>query len=368
MSAVLTILAQQAPPAITWANPAAITYGTALTSAQLDATASVPGSYQYSPGPGAVPQAGSNQKLTVTFTPSDTTDYTTATDSVNITVNKATPTLAVQGAGPTYDGNLHPANFTITGVNGEDLTGLVGLTYNGSAAVPVHAGTYTVTATFAGNGDYNPFSATAQIVIAMAVPKIAWADPANIAAGTPLGGSQLDASSSVPGSFTYSQAAGTVLGVGTGQIIKAVFTPSNATDYQSVSTQVSINVLAPPTPSTSTRAPRHRPRLASRPSPSASSKKGLTSISVLFDQAMDSGSAGNAGNYTVFGAVKKKKHTVYTKDVGIRSVVYNASTHVATITLAKPYKGALQVTALAGIMGAAGVPTGAPAVTIVKKA
>ena len=76
----------QATPTITWANPAAITYGTGISSTQLDATASVPGSFQYTPSSGTVLQAGSGQKLSVRFTPNDTTDYTTASDSVYINV------------------------------------------------------------------------------------------------------------------------------------------------------------------------------------------------------------------------------------------------------------------------------------------
>jgi hypothetical protein len=76
----------QATPKITWAKPAAITYGTPLSSTQLDATASAPGSFVYSPPSGTVLSEGT-QTLSVTFTPTDTTDYTTATDSVNFTVN-----------------------------------------------------------------------------------------------------------------------------------------------------------------------------------------------------------------------------------------------------------------------------------------
>jgi len=48
-------------------------------------------------------------------------------------------------------------------------------------------------------------------------PTVAWANPANITVGTPLGSTQLDATASVPGTFTYSPAQGTVLGVGTGE-------------------------------------------------------------------------------------------------------------------------------------------------------
>ena len=81
-------------PPITWATPAAITYGTPLSATQLDASATVAGTYAYSPAAGTVLGTG-QQTLKVTFTPTDTVDYTTATDSVALTVNRATPTLTV---------------------------------------------------------------------------------------------------------------------------------------------------------------------------------------------------------------------------------------------------------------------------------
>src|SRR5205814_4945016 len=59
-----------------------ITYGTALSSTQLDATPSVPGSFQYTPSPGTVLHAGSGQPLSVSFIPNDTANYTTASVSV----------------------------------------------------------------------------------------------------------------------------------------------------------------------------------------------------------------------------------------------------------------------------------------------
>ena len=60
-----------AVPIITWATPIAITYGTALSAAQLDATASVAGSFVYTQAIGTVLGAGS-QTLSVTFTPTNT--------------------------------------------------------------------------------------------------------------------------------------------------------------------------------------------------------------------------------------------------------------------------------------------------------
>src|SRR5438128_10008508 len=79
-------------PTITWSDPADIVYGTALGGTQLNATASVPGSFIYTPASGAVLGAGLHP-LTATFTPTDTADYTTAPAVAHITVNAATLTV-----------------------------------------------------------------------------------------------------------------------------------------------------------------------------------------------------------------------------------------------------------------------------------
>ena len=128
----------QVTPSLTWATPAPIVYGTALSVTQLNATASVPGMLTYTPAAGTVLGAGTGQELSVSFTPTDSVDFTGATDSVMITVTKAKPTIT-------------------------------------------------------------------------------WANPAAITFGTPLSVTQLDATASVPGMFTYTPAAGTVLDAGTHQ-------------------------------------------------------------------------------------------------------------------------------------------------------
>src|SRR5262249_6010575 len=92
-SVTASINVLQATPTITWANPADITYGTTLGSAQLGATASVPGTFTYTPAPGTMLQAGSGQSLAVTFMPTDTTDYQSATATASINVLQATPTI-----------------------------------------------------------------------------------------------------------------------------------------------------------------------------------------------------------------------------------------------------------------------------------
>ena len=60
-TASVALTVDQATPTLTWADPAAIVYGTALGAAQLDATASytvggvsvsVPGTFAYTPAAG----------------------------------------------------------------------------------------------------------------------------------------------------------------------------------------------------------------------------------------------------------------------------------------------------------------------------
>lgn len=88
------ITVNKATPVITWANPAPIIYGTPLSSTQLNASASVPGTLVYTPAAGTVLNTGANQTLSVNFTPTDAVNYNAVTGTnVLITVNKATPVV-----------------------------------------------------------------------------------------------------------------------------------------------------------------------------------------------------------------------------------------------------------------------------------
>ncbi len=151
-------------PTITWATPAAITYGTPLSSTQLNATASVAGAFSYSPAAGTILSAGT-QTLTVTFTPTDTKDYTTATATVSLTVNKATPAIT-------------------------------------------------------------------------------WPTPSNIVVDTALSDTQLDATATIDGTFSYSPAPGTVMDSTGYFTLSTTFTPNDATDYTTATATVSLFVVS----------------------------------------------------------------------------------------------------------------------------
>ena len=102
----------KALPVITWVNPAAITYGTALSATQLNATSNVPGTFVYSPSAGNIIDAANSNLLFVTFTPTDTANYSTTTAQVTIKVNKAAhPTFAISASGKVSPPNA--SNVTV---------------------------------------------------------------------------------------------------------------------------------------------------------------------------------------------------------------------------------------------------------------
>jgi hypothetical protein len=73
-TASVKLVVNQAKPVIAWAPPTSVTTGTALSAIQLNAKASVPGSFTYSPPLGTVMLTGT-RPLTAAFVPSDAVDY-----------------------------------------------------------------------------------------------------------------------------------------------------------------------------------------------------------------------------------------------------------------------------------------------------
>jgi YVTN family beta-propeller protein len=116
-------------PTITWSNPANITYGTALSGIQLDATASVPGNFVYNPPSGTVLNTGQNQQLNTTFTPSgnDAINYTTASKTVYINVIPAMPSLTLSKIANLTSyfavGQVIGYNYTVKNTGNVDIKG-----------------------------------------------------------------------------------------------------------------------------------------------------------------------------------------------------------------------------------------------------
>jgi sugar lactone lactonase YvrE len=106
-------------PTITWATPAPITYGTALEAKQLDAEATVAGTFVYEPKLGTKLDAGT-QTLTVKFMPANPSLYTGAIKTVQITVKKAALTFAGGKLTKVYGAELLRLSYTTTGYENGD--------------------------------------------------------------------------------------------------------------------------------------------------------------------------------------------------------------------------------------------------------
>jgi subtilisin-like proprotein convertase family protein len=138
--------------------------------------------------------------------------------------------------------DVDPTNVTDQSSRTTSLTN-----FNGLNA----AGDWTLFVADMDSGGTNMLTQWSLQITGAASPTITWPQPSDIVYGTPLGGSQLDASatynsSSVSGTFAYSPPSGTVLNAGSGQTLSVTFTPSDTTSYLPVTTNVTINVTQAP--------------------------------------------------------------------------------------------------------------------------
>jgi hypothetical protein len=257
-----TLTITPATPAINWTNPADITYGTALASTQLDAATNVAGTFTYTPAADTILGAGSNQLLSVSFTPADSTNHTTASTTAHINVLMAQPSFSqltpsqsiTFGQSTNVSGKLAATSAIPTGeqvsisIGSASVTATISPGGSFSATIDTNAlgvlsTPYTITYSYAGDANFRSASdASTTLTVNRTTPTLNWPNPADIAYGTPLSSTQLDATASVSGSFTYTPAAGTVLKAGAGQALSISFTPTDRTDYATVTATVAISV------------------------------------------------------------------------------------------------------------------------------
>jgi hypothetical protein len=238
--------------------------------------------------------AGANVTFTVTATGTGPTTYQWTFNGVNIpgatstslTLNGVTTNQSgaylVQVTNPGGTINSQPATLTVNAIplppsitqqpvslgvlTGSNVTfsvtatGDAPLTYrwffNGTNAIAGgtnaalllpnvgtnNAGNYHVVIT---NAVGSVTSSVATLTVGRLTLPITWATPTNVTYGTALGGVQLNATTTVPGTMTYTPPAGTVLSVGT-NVLSVVFTPDDAVNYTTNSAVVSLVVTRAP--------------------------------------------------------------------------------------------------------------------------
>jgi hypothetical protein len=119
---------QNAPAVYSWPWAGDITFGQTLASSQLiGGSAAVSGTFAWT-APGTIPPVGASTE-SVTFTPSDTTDYSNATGSVAVTVNPIESPASSTSVTYTYDnlGRVYQAKYSTS-------SGTITVTYSYDSA------------------------------------------------------------------------------------------------------------------------------------------------------------------------------------------------------------------------------------------
>jgi hypothetical protein len=158
-----TLIVNKATSSVTaWPTASSITYGQTLASSTLSGGASTPaGSFAFTttttaPGVGTASQS-------VTFTPTDTTNYSTLTGTANVTVNKATPSVTTW---PTFSSITYGQTLVSSTLSGGASTPAGSFTFTTPTTAP-GAGTASQGVTFTPTDatDYSTLTGTASVTV-----------------------------------------------------------------------------------------------------------------------------------------------------------------------------------------------------------
>ena len=235
------------PTVSTWPTASAITYGQTLASSTLTGgSGSVGGSFSWT-APTTGPPAGT-QSESVTFTPTDTTDYNTVTGSINVTVNKAPLSITASSSTLTYGSAVPTITPSYTGfVNGDTASSLTTPpTCTTTYTVTSHPASYSTSCSGAVDSNYTISYVAGSVTESKATPTVStWPTASSIAAGQTLASSTLSGGSgSVGGGFAWTTPT-TAPGAGTPSE-GVTFTPTDTTDYNTVAGTINVTVVANP--------------------------------------------------------------------------------------------------------------------------
>ena len=236
-------------PTITWATPAAITFGTALNATHLNATASVPGVFVYSPTLGTVLNAG-NQTLTATFTPADTVNYAGAIAQQTITVGKIAPVLT--WATPSSINYGTALDSTQLNAAAGSIAGAFSYSPGPGAVLGIGAQTLTATFTPVDTVNYSIVSVQQSIMVNRVVVTVTLGGLRAIYDGGPKSATATTSVGVLNVGFTYDGSASAPTNVGTYALIGTV----NDANYSGAASGTFTIVQAPQTIAFSSLADR----------------------------------------------------------------------------------------------------------------
>ena len=250
-----TLTVNKATPTISVLPTAsALTYGAALSASTLSGgTASVPGSFAFT-SPATIPNAGTNGQP-VTFTPTDSVNYSNVITTVSVVVAKATPSIITP---PTASALAYGQALSASTLSGGTASVPGTFAFNSPLTVPdLGTSSHGVTFTATDAGNFHTAGLTVNVLVNKAVPTINASPTATpITFGQTLADSTLSGgAASVAGTFAFTTPA-TAPSAGTANQ-SVTFTPTDTVHYENVAFNVSVTVnkitptiLTPPISST----------------------------------------------------------------------------------------------------------------------
>ncbi|MGD0156098.1 MAG: Ig-like domain repeat protein [Terracidiphilus sp.] len=205
-----------------------------------------PGSHSvYAAYSGDTLHAAGNSNTVTHAVMADTTGVTLAATATSLNVGQ--PVTFTATVNPSsLDPSAHGPAGTVQFFDGSTSLGIITLSSSSPYTAvlttsSLAAGPHSISATYtSSDGEFTGSSSAVAVTVTvnLIAPTINWAAPANIVYGTPLSGTQLNATAKdatngnipVAGTFTYTPAAGTVLPVGTVNL-QVSFAPTNTTTY-----------------------------------------------------------------------------------------------------------------------------------------
>jgi hypothetical protein len=268
------------PTVTAWPTASVLTYGQTLASSMLSGgSASVSGSFSWTSSTTA-PGAGTPSEG-VTFTPADTTDYNTVSGTVGVVVNKATPTVSAWPTASAITFGQTLASSTLSGGTSSVPGTFSWTTSTTSPTTGTTSEAVTFTATDA--ADYNTVAGSASVTVNKATPTVtAWPTASAITYGQTLASSALSGgTASVTGTFSWTTSS--IVPSGGTPSESVTFTPTDTSDYNTVTGSVSVTV--------------------NTASPTVTVTPGSSSITVTSSLSVTVTVSGGGGNLTPTGSV-----------------------------------------------------------------
>ena len=166
---VSVVVNKAAPNVTAWPAAGGITYGQRLSASTLGSGTAAPAGVFSFTAPSTVPGAGT-YAAAVTFTPTDTSDYTVANGTTPVLVSKATPAVA---AWPAASGIVFGQSLAASLLSGGSASTSGTFTFDSPTNMP-NAGTCAAALTFtpADTTDYNSISGSTSVTVAQAAQVI----------------------------------------------------------------------------------------------------------------------------------------------------------------------------------------------------